>query len=78
MLPIIFHSLSLLVPLADEGFKHPQIAQLRGAHMLTPWGLYLTPFRYSDSASDIFNIAGFPGYEIFLPHKKRQLLWQAA
>jgi hypothetical protein len=76
MLPIIFHKLSLLVPLTaltDEGYKNPWIGQIHGAHKLPPLGHNLTPFRDSDSAFDFFNITAFPGKEIYLPHHEKKV-----
>ena len=58
MLPIIFHSLLLLVPLTYKGFKHSEIGQLHGTHELPPLWPYLTSLRHSNSIVLHLNIAG--------------------
>jgi hypothetical protein len=42
-------------------------------HKLPPLGPDLTPFRDFDWTFDIFNIAGFPGKELFLTHHEKKI-----
>jgi hypothetical protein len=41
--------------------------------MLPPLEPDLTPFRITDSDFDFFNIAGFPGKDLFLTHLEKKI-----
>jgi len=71
MFPIIFHSLSLLAPLTDDGFKRPGIDHVRGVHRLPPLGPNLTPFRPANSDALNLNIAGFSRKSILTTQKEK-------